>query len=380
MTGAWTFQNPVAIHFGRGCLRGQGSQLPAGRILVLTTAGAVSRGTVQKVIGDLSSSHDFLIDAGMEPNLRLSSIEQIRARHASANPAGVLAIGGGSVLDAGKVMSLALPEGGLRVTDAGTMRMPEPGVLPLPLFAVPTTAGSGSEVTPFAAVWVPEERRKLSVSSPLAFPRAAFLDPELTASMPHRLTVATGLDALSQSLESVWNHHATPYTIMLSTRAFRLSVAGLESLGPQEPPMDARISLMEASLFSGLAISQTRTALAHSMSYPVTAAFGLEHGLACSFMLPALLRFNAVKDDGRLARLAAAAGLPSVEDLAQRLAALLRRLKVLSMMREVLATEDLDALVPLMITPERASNNLRAAATEDVRVILRDALKELEGA
>lgn len=136
--------------------------------------------------------------------------------------------------------------------------------------------------------------------------------------------------------------------------------------------------MMQASALAGIAISQTRTALAHAISYPLTARFGLPHGIACSFTLPALLAFNAAIDDGRLEALARSLGYAEVRDLAAGLADLLVRLR----MRERLAAHlphrnEIIALSGEMFAPGRAENNLRKASEEDVRAIVSEALDAL---
>src|SRR5581483_4545344 len=134
--------------------------------------------------------------------------------------------------------------------------------------------------------------------------------------------------------------------------------------------------MLEASLLAGLAISQTRTALAHSISYPITARYGVPHGLACSFTLPTLLDFNAVSDDGRLAATAAWLELPSVEALRDRVLDLLLALGADRMLREYLGEpEDVLGLAPAMLMPGRADNNMRAASEYDVVELLAAALE-----
>ena len=133
--------------------------------------------------------------------------------------------------------------------------------------------------------------------------------------------------------------------------------------------------MLQASLMSGLAISITRTALAHSISYPITARYRMPHGLACGFTLPAILGFNAQADDGRLAEMARRLGFTSVQDLQKHLTQLLTLLEVdMAVKNYVCSLEDLLELAPEMLAPGRADNNLRLAEIDDVREILRAAL------
>jgi alcohol dehydrogenase len=135
--------------------------------------------------------------------------------------------------------------------------------------------------------------------------------------------------------------------------------------------LELRSRMLEASLLAGLAIARTRTALAHSMSYPITARYGVPHGLACGFTLPAILEFNAAEDDGRLADIASHLGLASTHALREALRQLLQSLGVTQALRQYIPSRAaLLDLAPRMLTPGRADNNLRAATTEDVRQIL----------
>ncbi len=175
-----------------------------------------------------------------------------------------------------------------------------------PLIAVPTTAGTGSEVTRWATVWdrTPGAQKKYSLNLKETWPEAAVVDPELTLSLPAGPTLAAGLDALSHSLESIWNVNSNPISDTLAIAAAREVLATLPALMKDlgNPALRSRMSL--AALQAGLAFSNTMTALAHSISYDMTLNHGLPHGIACSFTLPMVLRRAVGVDAGRDAVLA----------------------------------------------------------------------------
>ncbi|WP_413813784.1 iron-containing alcohol dehydrogenase, partial [Rhizobium sp. Root482] len=141
---------------------------------------------------------------------------------------------------------------------------------PLPCYVVPTTSGTGAEVTPFATVWDETTNTKYSLANADMFPVAAILDPELTIDMPREVTLATGLDAISQALESVWNRSCNAITFGWAISSLRLSLSALGKVANTPDDLQARSDMAQASLLAGLCISHTRTALAHSMSYPIT--------------------------------------------------------------------------------------------------------------
>jgi len=248
----------------------------------------------------------------------------------------------------------------------------------LPMVAIPTTAGTGAEVTPFGTVWDFERAQKYSVAGDDLYPSATILDPELTLGLPPDVTISSGLDAISHAFESTWNRNASPVTLGLAMKSLQLSLPALPRLKDDPDDIQARRAMMEASLLAGLSISQTRTALAHSISYPLTARFGLPHGIACSCTLPALLRFNAEADDGRLLDLARALGFGSVLELVSGLESIYHNLDVAPSFRScVPEDEQVLGLLGEMVSPGRAENNLRKAGPEDISWIVRAALEGL---
>ncbi len=174
-----------------------------------------------------------------------------------------------------------------------------------PIIAIPTTAGTGSEVTSWATVWDTVAMKKYSLARETLYPEAALVDPLLTLGLPRAITISTGLDALSHALESIWNVNANPVSSSLAEVAAREVIEALPLLADDLRNEALRTRLARASLFAGLAFSNTRTALAHSLSYHLTLHHGVSHGIACSFSLPMVMRAVA-GCDAALRHLAAA--------------------------------------------------------------------------
>ena len=368
--GSWQFFNPVEIRFGNGCLQQLPEVVGKRRTLLVTTAGATRRGLTAQIQTLLGGRLRQVYDQ-VESNPELRSLETSVAALSAEIPEVIVAVGGGSVIDTAKVLSLALASSAFNLRTHLQSGTPLPSVAAIPIVAVPTTAGTGSEGTPFATVWDSETGKKYSLASPKLFPQLALLDPELGLGVPRDTTLSCGLDALSQALESIWNRRATPLTTLLSTQAVLKIFEFLPRLLDRLGDLDGRSALLEASLFSGLAISQTRTALAHSISYPLTAQFGVPHGLACSFTLPAILEFNAADDDGRLLTLARRTGGEDVAALGRKLHQLFQQVALdASLQPYRLDLRRMIALKEQMLTPGRADNNLRPATFEDVAQIL----------
>ena len=165
---------------------------------------------------------------------------------------------------------------------------PWPELLRAPLWLLPTTAGTGSEVTRWATVWDTESRpaAKRSLDEAWGYAERAFVDPALTLSCPAAVTRDSALDALAHALESLWNRQANPLSDRLAVQAARRVIAYLPDLLAQPQDLGLRTQLSLAALEAGLAFSQTRTALAHALSYELTLALGTPHGLACALWLP----------------------------------------------------------------------------------------------
>ncbi len=301
----WRFRHPVAVTFGAGCLSEAGSAL-GGRSYVLVTYGEPLFAKLADRLMGIAGPPLAVID-DIPPNPDFEALERCCAALSRLRvpPQSIIALGGGSVIDAAKV--LAAGAGGF----GPVRRFLESGegadtLSRLAVIALPTTAGTGSEATCWATVWDKQASRKYSLSRPWLYPEQALVDPELTYGLPAALTVSTALDALSHALESIWNRQANPVSSQLAVGAARDILAYLPALVDDLGSARLRERLSRAALMAGLAFSNTQTALAHSLSYPITLEHGVPHGLACSFTLPLVMRGVIGEDrdcDGALAQI-----------------------------------------------------------------------------
>lgn len=292
----WAFANPVKITFGNGSLRHLGNLVGA-RSYCLVTYDEPYFAALTERISHIGGPPAVVID-NITPNPEFHGLSDSCARYDQARtpPDVIVAVGGGSVLDAAKVLAVAKGE------FARVRKYLEHGdgadeLGSVPIIAVPTTAGTGSEVTSWATVWDTDAGKKYSLARPSLYSEHALVDPELMLGLPRDLTVSTGLDALSHSLESIWNHNANPVSRHFAVFAAREMLATLAQLATNLGDIDLRGRAARAALFAGLAFSNTKTALAHSLSYPITLRHGFPHGLACSFSLPAVMRSVIGVDD-----------------------------------------------------------------------------------
>jgi len=291
----------------------------------------------------------------------------------------IIAFGGGSTIDTGKVLAIALTEK-LKKVDLREI-IDDPSlhkkISSFPLYAVPTTSGTGSEVTPFATIWDHSKKKKLSLSGSAVFPYCAIVDPVLTHTMPEEETIATGLDAINQCVESIWNVNSTSITTQLAYKGLKIGFNALPKFiksnnTVKTDELGLRADMSECSLISGLCISQTRTALCHSISYPLTAHYGIPHGLATAFTMCAVLKLNLKFDDGRLMDLKSELGSDNVEETFLKLN---KKLRVNERIKKYMPNlKDSVELVDEMYTPDRANNNIAPVDIKTIREILKKSI------
>lgn len=381
MTGEWGYFNPVRVLSAPGACVRLGDAVAFKRAVLVTSPGFRRRGIVDRV-GDALGTRLVGVVDDVKPNPDVLDIDRQADAIRELDPDAIVGLGGGSSIDTAKALArrLSQPSGttlAAHFRDGAGLAQTRA----LPVVAIPTTAGTGAEVTPFGTVWDFELAKKYSVTGDDLYPVAAILDPELALGLPLDVTISSGLDAISHAFESTWNRNATPVTLGLATKSLQLSIPALPRLKNDPGDIQARRAMMEASLLAGLAISQTRTALAHSISYPLTARFNLPHGIACSFTLPALLRFNAEDDDGRISDLARALGYGDTAEMETALQFVLGQLDISKrFFRYVPCSEDVRMLAGEMLTPGRADNNWRPAQLGDIHNILDRSLTLVHGA
>jgi len=376
----WTYFNPVRIVSAAGSSARLAEHIGYQRVALVTSPGFTRRGVVERVRTSLGGRLVAVFD-DVKPNPDVLDVDAQADALGPLAPDCIVALGGGSSIDTAKGLArlLSQPVGTTLAAHFRDGIAFDGGVAALPVVAIPTTAGTGAEVTPFGTIWDFGLGKKYSVTGTDLYPAVAVLDPELTLDLPEEVTISSGLDAVSHALESTWNRNASPITLGMATKSLPLSLPALERLRVDPRDVAARSAMMQASLLAGLAISQTRTALAHSISYPLTTGFNLPHGIACSFTLPVLMKFNAVADDGRLHDLARAVGHADPAAFSADLCARFAALGVADLFRR--HVPDMNAameLAPQMITPGRADNNLRAVSAEDVAELLVASLAQVD--
>jgi alcohol dehydrogenase class IV len=265
-----------------GVLAGLGS-----RVLVCTGANPARHAGLLAGLGLPAA----VFAVGGEPTIELARAGIAAAREHGADV--VAAIGGGSVIDTGKAVSMLLANGGdpldyLEVVGSGR-KITQPAV---PCVAVPTTAGTGAEVTANAVLAAPAHRVKASLRSPLMIPRVALVDPELTVSSPAPVTAASGMDALTQCLEPYVSVRASPLTDGLAREGLRRAAAGLRAAFADGSDLEARTDMAMCSLLGGMALANAKLGAVHGIAGVIGGTADVPHGVACAALLTPVIEAN----------------------------------------------------------------------------------------
>ncbi len=246
-------------------------------------------------------------------------VERARVAAMAGAPDLLIGLGGGSAIDVAKGVGFLLAGGGRMEDYRGVGRMTQ---AMLPLMAIPTTSGTGTEAQSFALIAVPGSHRKMACGDAQALPRVALLDPELTCTQPRRVTALTGLDAIGHAVETWVTSAGTPLSMLHSREAFRLADGAFPRVLAEGGDLSARADMQLAAFLAGTAIERSMLGAAHSMANPLSSQFGFTHGHAVGVCLPVIVRFNAElpEIEERYAELAVDVGLePSGHALAERL-------------------------------------------------------------
>ncbi len=291
----FTITQPTEIHFGPGIIKRLPEvirQLGGSRPLVVLDPGLQNAGLDTGITGPLEESDlacTVYSDIDPEPGLRLADQGTEIARSNGCDC--VVGVGGGSAMDVAKAISILLTNGGKAVDYLGLGKIHKPGV---PKIMVPTSAGTGAEVT-FTAVFINEETgSKGGMNGDHLYPDVAILDPELTVSLPPHVTACTGIDALTHALEAYTSIQAHPVSEMYSLEAIDLISTHIRSAYADGRNMEARAGMLLGSLMGGKALAMAGVGLVHAMAYPLGGMFGIAHGLANAVLLPYVTEYNLI--------------------------------------------------------------------------------------
>ncbi|MCX8155365.1 MAG: iron-containing alcohol dehydrogenase [Verrucomicrobiae bacterium] len=376
---AFDWQPRTRMIYGPGCVERAGEvvrTLPAARVLLVTDPGVAAAGHADRLQNILrAASVEVVRFDEVRPNPTTRCVEACVERARAGQIDAFVALGGGSAMDTAKGANFILTNGGRMQDYWGVGKATKPM---LPLVAIPTTAGTGSEMQCAALIADEQTHQKMACLDPKAAARAALLDPELTLSQPERVTACTGLDAIAHAVESMVTRPRNAISQLYSREAFRLAAQAFPQVLREPRDITARGAMLLAAAFAGTAIENSMLGAAHAAANPLTARFDLTHGHAVALMLPPVVRFNA--GEAAVARAyAELARLGGMGDLAEELAVALeqwRRMAGLSPLGQACpeAASQVDLLAAEAARQWTAQFNPRPLTIADFGALYRKAL------
>lgn len=296
----FNFKIPQNIIFGMGSL----AQLPelliesgSNHVFLISDGGLAKLGVVEKIESIIQNSRITCTTyLGVLPNPTVSIVDEATALYTQCGATSIVALGGGSSMDVAKAVGVLANYGGSITQYEGNFKVPGPIV---PMIAIPTTAGTGSEVTASAVITDESRNYKLSVFSYELLPRYALLDPALIMTAPASIAASCGVDALIHAMEAYISTKATPFSDSMAEKAMELIGANLRRFVANRQDEDAACAMMLGCNFAGIAFAWARLGNVHAMSHPVSGYFHVAHGVANSILLPTVLEYNALADHGR---------------------------------------------------------------------------------
>ncbi|MBE3581920.1 MAG: iron-containing alcohol dehydrogenase [Thermoanaerobacteraceae bacterium] len=306
------YKLPTELFFGCGASRHTGEKLKelgASKVFVVCDPGVKQAGLLKGITTSLKEAGlEFTVYEDIKPEPTSDIIEVGTEYLRKSGCDVVLGVGGGSALDCAKAFAAMVTNEG-RITDyTGVGKLKNN---PLPVVAVPTTAGTGSEITMFTVITDAQTKMKAPVGSYMLMPVLAILDPELTVGLPPHLTASTGMDALTHAVESYVNVNSHYISEALALQAIKLIARSLRKAVARGTNLQAREDMLMASTIAALAFNSTRLGLVHAMSQPAGAHFGIPHGLSNAILLPHVMEYNLMGNPEKFAEIAALFGEPT---------------------------------------------------------------------
>ncbi len=352
--------------------------LGPGPVLTITDAGIAASGLLNRLLPALRAGERRVeVFADVPSNPDVAAVAAALAAAQAVGPAALVALGGGSPIDVAKSVSVLLTHPGMRWEDlqAGRAALQRAGV---PLIAVPTTAGTGSEVSHVAVIAAADGFKRGVVHAAL-FPAVAIVDGGLALSLPPRLTAATGMDALVHAVEAYLGRRANPTMDLFALAALRAIVRRLPVAVAEPTNLEARRAMAQAAAWAGMAMDQAGLGLCHALCGPLSAHHELHHGLGNAVLLPAVLAFNARAIPAeRWPALRHALGLPSdaaPDALHDWTVGFLRRIGLPTALRDLgLDGSTFDVLAAEAVRMAMIGNNVRPAGEAECLAVLAAAL------
>ena len=291
----FNFNTTPGIIFGKGVSISSSDEIIdklGDNIFLITDADLIKIGLNKSIINELSKSSSVEVFDDVESDPSKKTLIKALDRAKTFKPTGILGFGGGSSMDIAKLVSLLIgtEQNIENIWGVGNAKGPR-----LPLVLIPTTAGTGSEVTPISIITLEGDQKK-GVSSPIILPDLAVLDPELTLNLPRDITAATGIDAMVHAIEAYTsiNQNNNPISKLLAIESLKLLGTSIETAVFDGHNIEARSNMLLGSMMAGQAFANSPVSAVHALAYPIGGIFHIPHGLSNSLILPHVLKFNSI--------------------------------------------------------------------------------------
>ncbi|MGE5474436.1 MAG: iron-containing alcohol dehydrogenase family protein [Ignavibacteriales bacterium] len=359
---------PTKVFFGSNCIKenaGVFNTLGQKALIVTGKRSAKINGSQRDVEEALSASKiDFAVYDNVLSNPTVENVMEGADIARKENVDFVIGIGGGSPLDSAKAIAL-LAKNPLDSDDFFKNSFTNPV---LPIAAVPTTAGTGSEVTPYSVITDTKSQNKLNVSNEIIFPKAAFLDARYTEALPKKATINTAIDALSHAVEGYLSNRASVSSDILAKESANLLGSSLKELTGESISFELREKLLYASCLAGMVIAHTGCTVLHSMGYPLTFFKNVDHGRANGLLMYEYLKLINIESEKRVNEIINSLGMKNIEELKALLDSLLND-------KETVNEDEIKLYTSIAIKAKNLSNTLKQFSCQEMDHIYRESLK-----
>ncbi len=385
MESIFSFQTSQKIIVGRGSLKNivdEINRFNCKKIMIITDPGIIKSGVIKlllKILEEGKIKYEIFDKVEADPNYKI--VYEAMEFYEKFKADLIVGIGGGSSMDIAKVTSIMVTNRGNVKDYFGIDLIKLPGIKKI---LIPTTAGTGSEVTPIAILSDEEEKLKKGIVSPYLYPEVAIIDPELTIGLPPNITASTGMDALIHAIEAFTSIHANPISDMFAVKAIEYLYPNIRIAYSNGTNIDAREKMLTGSMLAGISFANAGVTAVHAFAYPIGAEFHIPHGIANTIMFPYVMEFNIIGNLERFAYLAKLFG-ENVNNISKREAAIkfVEAIKVLAKDLNVpqklsefgVKEEDIPKLAEgVMKVTRLLKNNPRIITYEDAVRIYKNAL------
>jgi alcohol dehydrogenase class IV len=356
------------VFFGKNALEeNKGELLSYGKKAFIVTGGSSAKksGAYDDIINVLSKLEiEFEIFNEVENNPSVENVGEGGRRAREFGADFIIGIGGGSPLDASKAIAV------LAANDIPSLELYNGNFKnePKPIIAIPTTAGTGSEVTQYSILTRKDKETKMGIGGENLFPKLAFVDPKYTNSLPYQITINTGIDALSHAVEGYLSKRSIPYSDALAEKAIKFFGECLNDLTEDNITETTREKLMYLSMLAGIVIAHTGTTIVHAMGYSLTYFHDIPHGKANGILLEEYLKFNYSDAKEKIDNIINLLGVSSIEDFGNKV-------KQLIDTKVEISADEIDKYAEKSFLSKNAKNNIVEVTKEDLIGIIRNSIK-----